>query len=910
MRAQALVILPLVLSLSGCEACNPEDQWSHHTEGDADTDTDTDTNTDTQADTDVDTDADTDPTFDNPGDYGVVDDEDGWIIVDLEDQSGDSNRDQEFYLLVLNTGEGEAGYQVWYTQDTRGATPTPAVPEPQAGARSTFRQELASWRHDREMIQGAHDAPPVPMPDLIVGDSMESFHLRNSIQDEASYEPATATLWALGDTVSIWVDDTVPLDRDFDCDGVIDQYAPNDEAYGFDNCDLETIAGIVDANIMVNLEDVLGDFSDVNGDERVTVLITNVLNHIPLTATDPEDQAAVIESYADPEVDLTEYDSVLNPGSNYQEIIYVFAPDPYGYYNPRATTTVAAYTSMSLAAQIAQETVHLILYNQKVLEQAGEMEADWLMQGIGAVSADTCGFGAIFYDDAWDYLDAPHLASLTTVASEGGFSLEGRGAQYLFVRWLVDTYGTEILGLLAQSSLTSTDNVEEAVASLGGPSDFSEIVLKWQAALLATAVEKVDGDPLLDPIVWPPYAEAEFITAPTEPPDPPEPGVYYGANGYQRGISLGGQNLYMEGGTTSDPSENEALRVTLSNLDHTTTVPGFDSFGYMAGGFGASVMRLADLPYDTTILNVQSRSTGLTGLIVRWNDPVGDDLGVEASYSSSNTSSIALPALPSDGTPIYGVGEIGGEWTITTIDPDGLSSEENLYDTDRWLLDLTDRPAGTSLAVEIWLDRHFENVEGDTAPYDPWLAVVPEEWVPTPTVEETNRDACAASGAEYFAYPISLLEYLFYQQVLSGTPITLSASSGDEEEETPTAFDPCGIPSEETTSCADDWDGDGVPDGDEPQPEDFYQQVLVAMCSLDHDLPASGLFGPENFDFDTIDQDDSPTSNRRDNAGGRNGGSGEEAYMRVELQGGVRYLVVVGAGSDAGSYEITLRAAL
>ncbi|MFH1463816.1 MAG: hypothetical protein ABIO70_05445 [Pseudomonadota bacterium] len=913
MRAQAIVVLPLLLSLSGCEGCGSDfpDFCPGCSEGDTDTDTDADSDGDTDGDTDADTDV--DYTFDDPGDYGVYEDDGGYLDVDLTDVSGDDNRDQEFYMLLVNIGAGATGYDARFTQSSRGGAPMPSASPAVPRAPSAFRQQLVDLRAARAAARAeepSSDLPPVPMPELEVGESMESFHVRNSMTDETSYEPATATLWALGDTVSIWVDDTVPIDRDYDCDGLIDEAAPNDDAYGFDNCDLETIAGIVDANIMVNLADILGEFSDVNGDERVTVLITNVLNHIPLTASDPEDQAAVIESYTDPEVDLMEYDSVTNPGSNYQEIVYVFAPDPWGFYNPRATTTVDAYTSMSLAAQIAQGTVHLILYNQKVLEQGGGMESDWLMQGLGAVAADTCGFGAIYFDDAWDYLDAPHLTSLTTVESEGGFSLEGRGAQYLFLRWLVDTYGTEVLGLLAQSDLTDEDNVVDAVSSLGGPSDFAEIVLKWQAALLASAVQKADGDPLLDPDAWPPYADAEFISAPTAPPDPPEAGVYYGANGYQRGVNLGGVNLYMEGGTTDDPSEDATLRVTLSNSDHATMVPGFDFSGYMTGGYGASVVRLPRLPYESTMLQIQGEAESMQSLIVRWNDPTFDDLAVETSYSSSSTSSILLPYLPEDGAPIYGVGEIGGEWSITTFDADGGSEDASLFDTDRWLLDLTDRAAGTFVSVEIWLDRQYEDDSGNIAPFNPWLAIVPEDWVPTPTVEETNRSACAASGAVDFAYPISLLDYLFFQQVLSANPIELTVTEEEEEEEggAPAEFDPCGTTSEWPTSCVDDWDGDGVADLDEPLPRSFYEQVLVQMCSIDPALPGGELFGPQNFDADTLDFDDTPTANRQDNSGGRAGDSGEEAYLRIQLEGGQRYLVVVGAGTDSGTYELTLRA--
>ena len=50
-----------------------------------------------------------------------------------------------------------------------------------------------------------------------------------------------------------------------DCDGVIDVEAAGD-AYGFDNCDLELVADIVDTNLVSTLNTYFGEVSDVNGD--------------------------------------------------------------------------------------------------------------------------------------------------------------------------------------------------------------------------------------------------------------------------------------------------------------------------------------------------------------------------------------------------------------------------------------------------------------------------------------------------------------------------------------------------------------------------------------------------------------------------------------------------------------------
>ena len=61
----------------------------------------------------------------------------------------------------------------------------------------------------------------------------------------------------------------------------------------------------------------------------------------------------------------------------------------------------------------------------------------WLVEGLGALAADLCGFGAVNYDDAWHYLDATHLYPLVTEEDAGAVS--SKLGVVLFLRWLMDT---------------------------------------------------------------------------------------------------------------------------------------------------------------------------------------------------------------------------------------------------------------------------------------------------------------------------------------------------------------------------------------------------------------------------------------------------------------------------------------
>jgi len=849
--------------------------------------------------------------FDEPGDVMSFQDKGGQSTVDLTDQSGDSNKDQQFYMVLVNTNDGPLGYQLRYDAASGPAAPgaapsaapvVPAAPVTRApsASRQVLRQDLAAGR----VHPVSAPVPPPPYNEADVGVARREFRVRDSMVDDNSYATTEATLWAMGDSVAIWVDNGAPIDWDVDCDGVVDVPAAYD-AYGFTNCDLQTIANIFDANIAPNLRALFGSESDVNGDGLVTVLITPQLNVISYTSDDETVQGGLVGSYADPEVDLNDWNAETNPGSDEQEIIYVFAPDPYGFLNPAATATVQEYTSMELAAQIARSFFQLISYNQHVLVGEGAPEEDWLNQGLGALAADLTGFGAVYFADAWDYLDASHLNALVTSSDNGALSTAPVGAQYLFARWLYDAYGPSILTSLVQVSPpqegdTTPTTGSEHVASVAGAS-FDELVLKWQVAMLTTGVNDSDGNPLVDPTEYPPYAPAVTLTAPTSSPSP---GDYFGANGYQSGFRIRGTNRYMEGGTTASPVENANNRVTASGTDFSTYVTGLAYWGYTDGAYSAQVVRLTDITTDAATVQIQSGSSGFVGAIVRWpdGDPLSPDYSVETIFSPTKVDDILLPALPTDGSPVYGIGEIT-EPGFTTLVDTGTTTTADVHDTDRWLLDLTDRPLGEQVDVAVHLTRHYADDAGDAAPFNPWVAIVPSRLIPTPTVEGTQRGSC--SGGADFQFPSTMLEYLNDQLFMSGDD-----GSATFEADVATDFT-CGE-IQASTTCDVDWDRDGILDVDELQPSTFMGQVNAMQCTLNgNDESLFSLITPaEIMDVDTLDDDTDSNYDRARNLGGMADSSGEEAFIEQHLEGGQQYLVIVGAGTYTGAYELEVKQVL
>jgi hypothetical protein len=888
----------------------PDDTDTDDTDTD-DTDTDTDdTDTDTDTDETGEPPVDEGQTFDEPGDLVVgADDGQGVVEVDLSDSSGDSNTDQEFYLVLVNPADEEIGYSLEYHMSDGEGNPPASIALPNHSKKIQNTPKISPHHQQiNSAVESGRLSRIVPSPtppsetaysQTDIGIARQDFIVRDSLTDETSYERIGATLWALETSVAIWVDDSVAIDWDYECDGLID-FPAQYNAYGFDNCDLETIASIVDVNIFPNVRGAFGDESDENGDGRVSVVITPVLNQ--MTRGDDDSDITFVGSYADPTVDLVAYDPDLNPGSDEQEVIYVFAPDEYGFHNPSALTTIDDYTSVELSSQIAKAFYKLISYNQKVLLNEGDPEETWVSLGLGALAADLSGFGSSNFISAWDYLDATHLNSLSEIEESGAITTSSAGGQYLFFRWLVDAYGVEVLGSIVQSADIGAENIETV---LGSP--LQELVLKWQIALLSSNSTQGDGGLEIDSTTYPPYSPVSFIQAPITNPTN---GDNFGANGYQTGIDVGYHNFYMSGGTLPSASENVSRRVRMSHTDHSTSVFGQDFFGYVSKGFSAQVVRLTDIPFDAAQLEIRSSSTDFVVAVIRGSDLPNVNFARDVLYSPTDVNNTILPGIPNNGDPVYGVGEISQSGLTISVSSDGTESTAEVSDTDRWLVDMSNFPTGQSVRIIGWLDHRYSDANGTVAPTDPWMAIVPSEYLPIPTVTGTQQGAC--SLAYPFGYPYKLLDHLYYQVFLSASPYSTTEmyepSEDDDSGETAATFDPCGEPEETVTSCEEDWDRDGVLDVNEPTATTFLGQVQIMQCTLAGNDP-TGFFpvGLDVIDIDEQDEDDDPTLDRKLNVGGVSADDNEGAYIDIELTGGLQYILVVGASGE-GPYEFTLRA--
>ena len=277
--------------------------------------------------------------------------------------------------------------------------------------------------------------------------------------------------------------------------------------------DHELMAGRFDDLIHPVVTGVFGDPPDLDGNERVVVLMTPQVNRLTPVGSD-----GFIGGFFYG-LDLLQD----RTGSNRGELFYTLVPDPEGRFgDPRPRDLVAAV----MPAILAHEFQHMIHFNERVLElKASGGEALWLSEGLAQMAEDLVArearargdeeeaalFEAGNHGRALRFLEDARSTSL--IIASGSGSLAERGAGWLFVRYLEEQYGgPSVLGALTRTTRTSTDNVT-AVTGTG----WGELLGAWGVALF-------DGDDpgLVDPLLADPLHRYRLLRPRRELVDPGE----------------------------------------------------------------------------------------------------------------------------------------------------------------------------------------------------------------------------------------------------------------------------------------------------------------------------------------------------------------------------------------------------
>ena len=372
------------------------------------------------------------------------------------------------YLLTPQSVSATPGDTVWFRM--KGDSVAAAIPVvmPVAADRPITLQfddflrgleaELAE-RPRQPMTETLVDAAQIQL-DIVVGDR-RTFRVCDKVtcRQEEDFATVSAAVKYVGDHALIYQDEDAP-------------------AGGLNEADFQELGGIFDQELYGVATSAFGSESDVDQNGRVMILFTPIVN--ALTETAQCSQSYVTGFFFPLDVDPT---AGNDNRSNQAELFYAMVPDPQG--------TVTCDHSVERVTRIVPVTFihefqHMISFHQHVILRAGSSENTWLNEAMSHVAEELAAlhfeslgqsvrFSAFSLGDLYNgykYLRDP--ASYYLLYDEGTGTLEERGASWLFLRWLADQFGPEVLRRLSETNLTSTENV---MAATGEP--MSKLLADW-----------------------------------------------------------------------------------------------------------------------------------------------------------------------------------------------------------------------------------------------------------------------------------------------------------------------------------------------------------------------------------------------------------------------------------------------
>ncbi len=394
-----------------------------------------------------------------------------------------ANGAEYLYLAAATNGhESSAGVSVSY--ELRGApvsltasmanpsSPVPqslslsTVPHRNAGFDAMLRQRERSLARNTAAVSLSRariSANLVPIPPVV--GSHRTFKVCKTI-DCTAFVDVAATARHVGPKGAIYLDDSVP-------------------SGGYTLAEIDSVGFLFD-NYLYPVDTVsFGRESDLDNNGVVAVLLTDQVN--ALSPNCDADGSVILGFF---------YGNDLLPsnvGSNGGEVFYGLVPDPTNTKCGISHEFASAY----LAPTFIHEFQHMISFNQHVLVRGGLSEDTWLNEGLShyaeelgsrsipdqyCVNNDCLTQFAIGdLQNAYSYLGDPESFFLVEPSSSTGL-LEERGANWLFVRWLVDQFGSDIIGATFTRSLVATSKLgADNVAAITGVA-FATLVPQWQLA--------------------------------------------------------------------------------------------------------------------------------------------------------------------------------------------------------------------------------------------------------------------------------------------------------------------------------------------------------------------------------------------------------------------------------------------
>ena len=363
--------------------------------------------------------------------------------------------------------------------------------------------DLRLRREEAVLVEGPGWAPlpmgPARAPAAIPSEgSTRTFWVYNGSDDpDSRFDEITATARHVGDQAVIYVDQQAP-------------------AEGFTDDDLRGLGARFDDVIHPRVTTSFGDPSDLDGNDRVVILLTPVVNL--LTERDSESFVGGFFYGRDLNPDL--------PSSNGGEIFYALVPDPEAEFGDARTRNQILDV---LPAILAHEFQHMVHFNERVLRLGGSQDAVWVLEALAQMAEELVARDYAALNDAASvallragnrrraelYFERPDTVSL--VAASGSGTLVERGAGFMFLLYLHQQYGGDIVGRLTRQTRTGVAGVEAETGRAWGPL-FSD----WAtAAFLDQDPQGLGSDWLaaVDPVVtYPDFDLRGFFVPPHIPP--------------------------------------------------------------------------------------------------------------------------------------------------------------------------------------------------------------------------------------------------------------------------------------------------------------------------------------------------------------------------------------------------------
>jgi hypothetical protein len=249
---------------------------------------------------------------------------------------------------------------------------------------------------------------------------------------------------------------------------------------GFTEDDYLTFVKFVEDPIFDTDTRVFGTLSDVDGDGRMSIVLTSVVNRM----TDPTDPGFIAGFFDACDLMVR----AACPATNRGEVFYTIMPDPEGTYGKKHP---AEDLLRRIPPVIAHELMHMIHYNQRVTGLRAEEDESWLKEALAHMAEDTVAGVLIERKDprAGDFLTANYIRAYRYLLQPAGSSLiyldegtlEERGAGWLLLRYLLGhAQGGEFLKQLTRSSVSGVANIEAVTRKT-----WENILSDWSVALWA-----------------------------------------------------------------------------------------------------------------------------------------------------------------------------------------------------------------------------------------------------------------------------------------------------------------------------------------------------------------------------------------------------------------------------------------